>query len=261
MTRHIYRHADAVVAYGEHVRRFVAGIRGRDDDVFVAPQAVEPELFAREVERLLRSRRVPRPPRAAARTAGALRGAPGGREGSRGAGPRPGRRLVADATLVVIGDGPLSSLVASLPAGAPARPPGSRRAAGRLPRRRAGAAAVGAHPAVHRALGTGLQRGDAPGPPDGGHQRGRRRGRRAGPRRRERARRGARRRRSRWPRAIDGCWPTRRCASAWAPPPARPSRPTPTTRWPTRSAAPWPPRSGRRPRVPETRGGWPAAAG
>jgi glycosyltransferase involved in cell wall biosynthesis len=49
LTRHIYRDADAVLAYGEHVRRFVAGIRGRDDDVFVAPQSVEPELFAREV--------------------------------------------------------------------------------------------------------------------------------------------------------------------------------------------------------------------
>jgi len=49
--RHIYRHADAVIAYGEHVRRFVAAIRGRDDDVFVAPQSVEPELFAREVRR------------------------------------------------------------------------------------------------------------------------------------------------------------------------------------------------------------------
>lgn len=49
VTRHIYRHADAVVAYGEHVRRFVASIRGRDDDVFVAPQSVEPELFARHV--------------------------------------------------------------------------------------------------------------------------------------------------------------------------------------------------------------------
>jgi glycosyltransferase involved in cell wall biosynthesis len=49
VTRHIYRHADAVVAYGEHVKRFVASIRGHDDDVFVAPQAVEPELFAREV--------------------------------------------------------------------------------------------------------------------------------------------------------------------------------------------------------------------
>ena len=47
--RRIYRHSDAVVAYGEHVKRFVAAIRGRDDDVFVAPQAVEPELFGREV--------------------------------------------------------------------------------------------------------------------------------------------------------------------------------------------------------------------
>jgi glycosyltransferase involved in cell wall biosynthesis len=45
----IYRDADAVVAYGPHVRRFVAGIRGRDADVIVAPQAVEPELFGRNV--------------------------------------------------------------------------------------------------------------------------------------------------------------------------------------------------------------------
>ncbi len=50
VTRHIYRNADAVVAYGEHVRRFVASLRGRDRDVFVAPQAVEPELFSRAVE-------------------------------------------------------------------------------------------------------------------------------------------------------------------------------------------------------------------
>jgi glycosyltransferase involved in cell wall biosynthesis len=49
VTRHIYRHADAVIAYGEHVRRFVKGIRGRDDDVFVAPQSVERELFGRLV--------------------------------------------------------------------------------------------------------------------------------------------------------------------------------------------------------------------
>ena len=49
LTRHIYRHADAVIAYGEHVRRFVASIRGRDSDVFIAPQAVETELFARAV--------------------------------------------------------------------------------------------------------------------------------------------------------------------------------------------------------------------
>jgi glycosyltransferase involved in cell wall biosynthesis len=49
MIRLIYRDADAVIAYGAHVRRFVAGIRGRDDDVFVAPQSVEPELFGRDV--------------------------------------------------------------------------------------------------------------------------------------------------------------------------------------------------------------------
>jgi glycosyltransferase involved in cell wall biosynthesis len=49
VTDRIYRHADAVVAYGEHVRRFVASIRGHDDDVFVAPQAVEGELFGRSV--------------------------------------------------------------------------------------------------------------------------------------------------------------------------------------------------------------------
>ena len=48
-TRHIYRHADAVVAYGEHVKRFVAQVRGRESDVFVAPQAVEHELFGRSV--------------------------------------------------------------------------------------------------------------------------------------------------------------------------------------------------------------------
>ena len=49
VTRRIYRHADAVIAYGEHVRRFVAAIRGRDGDVFVAPQSVEAELFGRAV--------------------------------------------------------------------------------------------------------------------------------------------------------------------------------------------------------------------
>jgi glycosyltransferase involved in cell wall biosynthesis len=48
-TRHIYRHADAIVAYGEHVRRFVAKIRGRDSDIFVARQSVEAGLFGRSV--------------------------------------------------------------------------------------------------------------------------------------------------------------------------------------------------------------------
>jgi glycosyltransferase involved in cell wall biosynthesis len=47
-TRHLYRRADAVVTYGEHVRRFVAEIRGSDREVFIAPQAVE-DIFRREV--------------------------------------------------------------------------------------------------------------------------------------------------------------------------------------------------------------------
>ncbi len=49
LIRRIYRDADAVVAYGEHARRFIARWRGHDDDIFIAPQAVEPELFARRV--------------------------------------------------------------------------------------------------------------------------------------------------------------------------------------------------------------------
>ena len=107
VTRHIYRHADAVVAYGEHVRRFVAGIRGREGDVFIAPQSVEPELFARSVGVAERER---------------FRAAHG-----LGSGPLVlyvGRLIVekgvsvlleawprvsAQATLVLIGDGPLAA--------------------------------------------------------------------------------------------------------------------------------------------------------
>jgi glycosyltransferase involved in cell wall biosynthesis len=48
VTRHIYRGADSVIAYGSHVRRFAAGIRGHDDDIVIAPQAVE-EIFGRPV--------------------------------------------------------------------------------------------------------------------------------------------------------------------------------------------------------------------
>jgi glycosyltransferase involved in cell wall biosynthesis len=111
--RHIYRHADAVVAYGEHVRRFVAGIRGLDDDVFVAPQAVEPDLFARavtaaEVEAFRARHALPEGPLVL--YTGRLV-AEKGIEVLAAAWPR----LSARATLVVVGDGPLSSLVASLP--------------------------------------------------------------------------------------------------------------------------------------------------
>jgi glycosyltransferase involved in cell wall biosynthesis len=112
-TRHIYRHADSVIAYGEHVRRFVARIRGRDDDVFVAPQAVEADLFGRPIVA---------DEQAAFRNRHHL-----------GAGPLVvyvGRvvpekgalvlsaawpQLASDATLVVIGDGPCTNDLAALP--------------------------------------------------------------------------------------------------------------------------------------------------
>ena len=48
-TRYLYRHADAVATYGPHVSAYVAARRGRDDDVFVAPQAVSPGRFAAPV--------------------------------------------------------------------------------------------------------------------------------------------------------------------------------------------------------------------
>jgi glycosyltransferase involved in cell wall biosynthesis len=121
--RRIYRHADAVIAYGEHVRRFVAGIRGRDDDVFVAPQAVERELFARdvaagEIEHFRRRHELPDGPLALyvgrlvpEKGVGVLLDA--------------WARLDADATLVLIGDGPLAARAGAAP---------RARALGALPR-------------------------------------------------------------------------------------------------------------------------------
>jgi glycosyltransferase involved in cell wall biosynthesis len=49
LVRHVYRHADAVLTYGEHVSRYVARHRGSDHDVTVAPQSVEAQLFGRAV--------------------------------------------------------------------------------------------------------------------------------------------------------------------------------------------------------------------
>jgi glycosyltransferase involved in cell wall biosynthesis len=46
--RRIYRRADAILTYGEHVSRYVKRYRKREG-VFAAPQAVEADLFGREV--------------------------------------------------------------------------------------------------------------------------------------------------------------------------------------------------------------------
>jgi glycosyltransferase involved in cell wall biosynthesis len=112
VTRRIFRGSDSVIAYGEHVRRFVAGIRGRDDDVFVAPQAVEPELFRRpvaddEVSAFRAAHRLGDGPLIL--YAGRLV-AEKGTEVLAAAWPL----VSGDATLVVVGDGPLSNRVAGL---------------------------------------------------------------------------------------------------------------------------------------------------
>jgi glycosyltransferase involved in cell wall biosynthesis len=49
LMRRIYRRSDAIVTYGEHVSRYVKRYRRRKEGVFAAPQAVEPEIFARAV--------------------------------------------------------------------------------------------------------------------------------------------------------------------------------------------------------------------
>ena len=113
LTRRIYRDADAVIAYGEHVRRFVARARGTADGVFVAPQSVEPELFARTVSEdeigAFRARHE-LPPGPCVLFAGRLV-------------PEKGiavlldawSRVGAPATLVAVGDGPLAEAVRATP--------------------------------------------------------------------------------------------------------------------------------------------------
>ena len=112
MTRRIFRHSDAVLAYGEHVRRFVASFRGRDSDIFVAPQTVEPELFRRTVSDDEVS---------AFRASHGLGDGPLVLYAGRLV-PEKGVEVItrawptveADATLVVVGDGPLAPAVAGL---------------------------------------------------------------------------------------------------------------------------------------------------
>jgi glycosyltransferase involved in cell wall biosynthesis len=112
-TRWIYRHADALVAYGEHTRHFAAGIRGRDDDIFIAPQSVEPEVFRRgvpdaEVAAFRATHAIPEGPVVV--YAGRLV-AEKGVEVLAAA----WAQVKAPATLVVVGDGPLRPRLQSVP--------------------------------------------------------------------------------------------------------------------------------------------------
>jgi glycosyltransferase involved in cell wall biosynthesis len=47
--RRVYKHADAVLTYGEHVSRYLQRYRAASSPTFVAPQAVEADLFGRPV--------------------------------------------------------------------------------------------------------------------------------------------------------------------------------------------------------------------
>ena len=183
VTRHIYRHADAVIAYGEHVRRFAAQIRGRDDDIFIAPQAVERDLFGRHVDDA---------EIAAFRAEHELGDGPlvlytgrlvaeKGIEVLAEAWPR----VTAPATLVLAGDGPLRRVDAFRPRRPPARSDRPRPARRRLRRRAVHGRALDPDAALQGAVGPGLQRGVRAGPHGDRDDRGRRRRRRARPRRRD----------------------------------------------------------------------------
>jgi len=115
LVRHVYRRADAVVAYGEHVRRYVAGYRGRDDDVWIAPQSVEAELFGRAVAAgqvaAWRAEHGLPPDGPLVLFVGRLVAEKGVRE-LLAAWPAVAARH-PDATLVVAGDGPLAGEVAA----------------------------------------------------------------------------------------------------------------------------------------------------
>lgn len=44
-TRYIYRHSDAIVVYGDHVRRYLVGLGIPDEKIFYAWQTVDNEIF------------------------------------------------------------------------------------------------------------------------------------------------------------------------------------------------------------------------
>lgn len=124
LVRHVYRHADAVVTYGEHVRRYVARYRGRDD-VVIAPQSVEAELFGRPVsdDEIAAWRTEHKLPDGAlilytgrlVKEKGIEDLLQAWRELTTGPAPLDAPRHAAPPTLVVIGDGPLAERVQATP--------------------------------------------------------------------------------------------------------------------------------------------------
>ncbi len=49
ITRYFYRHADAVVVYGEHVKRYLISEGVRPDNIFVAPHSVDNAYYGRKI--------------------------------------------------------------------------------------------------------------------------------------------------------------------------------------------------------------------
>jgi len=49
VTRYIYHHADAIVVYGEHVKRYLVGLGVKAEKVFIAAHAVDNDLYSRSV--------------------------------------------------------------------------------------------------------------------------------------------------------------------------------------------------------------------
>jgi glycosyltransferase involved in cell wall biosynthesis len=49
LTRHIYRHADAIVVYGEHVRNYLVGEGASGEKIFIAHHAVDNAVYHRQV--------------------------------------------------------------------------------------------------------------------------------------------------------------------------------------------------------------------
>ena len=49
LTRFLYRHADAIIVYGEHVKRYLVSEGVRPERVFVAPHAVDNQFYSRVV--------------------------------------------------------------------------------------------------------------------------------------------------------------------------------------------------------------------